>query len=128
VALASATAGAARRYILGLGPLFPVPQHEIFIGPQGLAGKRKHRLFHVQTCELECGELEFRSGHLLERSRPASPRCRGLRLWQAELSRRVVGSTQQANGEVGCRRRMSVNPRLLAQVVGGALFQIRGLA
>jgi len=38
VALASATAGAARRYILGLGPLFPVPQHTIFIGPQGLAG------------------------------------------------------------------------------------------
>jgi len=38
VALASATAGAARRYILGLGPLFPVPQHSIFIGPKGLAG------------------------------------------------------------------------------------------
>lgn len=38
VALASATAGAARRYILGLGPLFPVPAHAIFIGPQGLAG------------------------------------------------------------------------------------------
>ena len=38
VALASAAAGAARRYILGLGPLFPVPQHSIFIGPQGLAG------------------------------------------------------------------------------------------
>ena len=38
VALASATAGAARRYILGLGPLFPVPQHSIFIGPQGLMG------------------------------------------------------------------------------------------
>jgi H+/Cl- antiporter ClcA/predicted transcriptional regulator len=38
VALASATAGAARRYILGLGPLFPVPTHAIFIGPQGLAG------------------------------------------------------------------------------------------
>src|SRR5690349_10897928 len=38
VALASATAGAARRYILGLGPLFPVPQHAIFIGPQGLMG------------------------------------------------------------------------------------------
>jgi H+/Cl- antiporter ClcA len=38
VALASATAGAARRYVLGLGPLFPVPQHAIFIGPQGLAG------------------------------------------------------------------------------------------
>ncbi|HXJ43409.1 MAG TPA: chloride channel protein, partial [Bryobacteraceae bacterium] len=38
VALASAAAGAARRYILGLGPLFPVPEHSIFIGPQGLMG------------------------------------------------------------------------------------------
>jgi H+/Cl- antiporter ClcA/CBS domain-containing protein len=38
VALASATAGAARRYVLGLGPLFPVPHHAIFLGPQGLAG------------------------------------------------------------------------------------------
>ncbi len=38
VALASATAGAARRYMLGPGPLFPVPQHSIFVGPQGLAG------------------------------------------------------------------------------------------
>ena len=38
VALAAATAGAARRYILGLGPLFPVPHHSIFIGPMGLLG------------------------------------------------------------------------------------------
>jgi CBS domain-containing protein len=38
VALASATACAVRRYILGLGPLFPVPAHPVFIGPQGLAG------------------------------------------------------------------------------------------
>ncbi|MDQ2775570.1 MAG: chloride channel protein [Acidobacteriota bacterium] len=38
VALASATAGAARRYILGLGPLFPVPSHPAFIGPVGLLG------------------------------------------------------------------------------------------
>ena len=38
VALASATAAAARRYILGLGPLFPVPAHPVFIGPQGLFG------------------------------------------------------------------------------------------
>jgi H+/Cl- antiporter ClcA/CBS domain-containing protein len=37
VALASATAAAARRYILGLGPLFPVPAHPLFIGPEGLA-------------------------------------------------------------------------------------------
>jgi chloride channel protein, CIC family len=38
VALASAMACAARRYILGLGPLFPVPPHAMFIGPLGLAG------------------------------------------------------------------------------------------
>ncbi|HLJ16442.1 MAG TPA: chloride channel protein [Bryobacteraceae bacterium] len=38
VALASATAGAARRYILGPGPLFPVPAHPLFIGPDGLIG------------------------------------------------------------------------------------------
>src|SRR3954447_10724213 len=38
VALASATAAATRRYIIGLGPLFPVPAHPISIGPGGLAG------------------------------------------------------------------------------------------
>ena len=38
VALASATAAAVRRYIIGLGPLFPVPPHPAFIGPPGLAG------------------------------------------------------------------------------------------
>ena len=38
VALASATAGAARRYILGLGPLFPVGHHPVFVGPEGLLG------------------------------------------------------------------------------------------
>jgi chloride channel protein, CIC family len=38
VALASATAAAARRYLLGMGPLFAVPAHPLFIGPAGLAG------------------------------------------------------------------------------------------
>jgi H+/Cl- antiporter ClcA len=38
VALASATAAATRRYIIGLGPLFPVPPHPVFIGPGGLVG------------------------------------------------------------------------------------------
>ncbi|MGE5568895.1 MAG: chloride channel protein [Rhodospirillales bacterium] len=38
VALASATAATARRYLIGLGPLFPVPAHQLFIGPAGLAG------------------------------------------------------------------------------------------
>lgn len=38
VALASATAGAARRYLIGLGPLFPTPAHPVFIGPTGLIG------------------------------------------------------------------------------------------
>jgi len=38
VALASATAAVLRRYLLGFGPLFPVPQHPLFIGPKGLLG------------------------------------------------------------------------------------------
>jgi H+/Cl- antiporter ClcA len=38
VALASAMAGAMRRYIIGIGPLFPAPPHPIFIGPEGLLG------------------------------------------------------------------------------------------
>src|SRR5216117_1761513 len=38
VALASATAAAMRRYIIGIGPLFPVQAHPQFIGPQGLIG------------------------------------------------------------------------------------------
>ena len=38
VALAAATAAAARRYIMGMGPLFPVTPHTAFIGPAGLAG------------------------------------------------------------------------------------------
>ncbi len=38
VALASATACVLRRYLLGLGPLFPVPAHPVFIGPRGLSG------------------------------------------------------------------------------------------
>jgi len=38
VALASVTAGAARRYLLGPGPLFPVPPHPVFLGPEGLLG------------------------------------------------------------------------------------------
>ena len=38
VALASAVAAVARRYILGFSPLFPVPQHPLHIGPEGLLG------------------------------------------------------------------------------------------
>jgi CIC family chloride channel protein len=38
VALASATAAVLRRYLLGFGPLFPVPEHPLFIGLKGLLG------------------------------------------------------------------------------------------
>jgi H+/Cl- antiporter ClcA/predicted transcriptional regulator len=38
VALASVTAAALRREIIGLGPLFPVPPHPAFVGPEGLVG------------------------------------------------------------------------------------------
>jgi len=38
VALASAAAAAMRRYIIGMGPLFPTISHPAFIGPEGLLG------------------------------------------------------------------------------------------
>jgi len=38
VALASCAAAAVRRYIIGMGPLFPVPAHPAFIGPEDLLG------------------------------------------------------------------------------------------
>jgi chloride channel protein, CIC family len=38
VALASATAAVARRHLLGLGPLFPVPPHPAFVGSEALLG------------------------------------------------------------------------------------------
>ena len=38
VALASGVAAIARRYLLGLGPLFPVPHHSLFLGPKALVG------------------------------------------------------------------------------------------
>src|SRR5438477_794646 len=38
VALASAVAAVVRKHLLGLGPLFPVPAHPLFIGPKGLLG------------------------------------------------------------------------------------------
>ena len=38
VALASGVAAVVRRYLLGFGPLFPVPVHPLFIGPKGLLG------------------------------------------------------------------------------------------
>ncbi len=38
VALASAVAAVVRRYLLGFGPLFPVPAHPLYIGLKGLGG------------------------------------------------------------------------------------------
>ena len=38
VALASAVAAVVRRYLLGFGPLFPVPEHPLHIGPVALLG------------------------------------------------------------------------------------------
>jgi chloride channel protein, CIC family len=38
VMLASAVADIVRRYVLGLGPLFPVPHHTLFLDPKALVG------------------------------------------------------------------------------------------
>lgn len=36
VAIAACTAAVVRRYIIGLGPLFPVPEHPLFVGPAAI--------------------------------------------------------------------------------------------
>src|ERR1700676_498337 len=51
VALASAVAAVARRYLLGFGPLFPVPAHPLFIGPMGLLGCALVGLLAGGVCE-----------------------------------------------------------------------------
>ncbi|HKA34649.1 MAG TPA: chloride channel protein [Candidatus Binatia bacterium] len=38
VGVAAAAATIVRRYIIGLGPLFPTAAHPVFIGPEGIAG------------------------------------------------------------------------------------------
>ena len=38
IPVAVASVAATRRYIIGMGPLFPTPPHAVFIGPQGLLG------------------------------------------------------------------------------------------
>ncbi len=38
VGAASAAATVVRRYIIGIGPLFPTAAHPVFIGPEGIAG------------------------------------------------------------------------------------------
>ena len=65
VALASVTAAAARRYIIGIGPLFPVPAHPVFIGPAGLlscvlVGLAAGGLSALLTLEVYAAEHAFR--------------------------------------------------------------------
>jgi len=65
VALASATAAATRRYLMGLGPLFPVAPHPLFIGPEGLlgcvvVGLLAGALSAALTCAVYAAEDAFR--------------------------------------------------------------------
>src|SRR3989442_3574587 len=65
VALASAPAAAARRSLIGLGPLFPPPPHPVFIGPGGLlgcalVGLAAGVLSAVLTLAVHAGEDAFR--------------------------------------------------------------------
>ena len=82
VALASVTAGAARRYILGLGPLFPVPPHPIFIGPQGLLG---------------CVHRRIAGRHALGAA-DAGRLCRGRRFSKAAHPLDVVAGDRRTGG------------------------------
>ena len=64
VAIASATAAALRRQVLGLGPLFPVAPHTLFVGPQALlacvvAGLLAGALSAVLTAAVYASEDAF---------------------------------------------------------------------
>src|ERR1700746_3813004 len=59
VALASAVAAVLRRYFLGLGPLFAVPEHPLFIGPKALLGLLAGGLSALLTISVYAPEDAF---------------------------------------------------------------------
>lgn len=64
VALASVTAAVMRRYIIGVGPLFPAPAHPLYIGPLGVlgcvaAGLLAGALFGLLTAGIYAAEDAF---------------------------------------------------------------------
>ena len=69
VALASATAAAARRYILGLGPLFPVPPHPVV-----------HRRRRARSAASLAGSAGGRAVGAADRARSTPPRTRSSKL------------------------------------------------
>ena len=60
VALSCATAAAARRYIMGMGPLFPVVQHPAFIGPRGRSPCARGHLCRRAVSAADAGGLRGR--------------------------------------------------------------------
>jgi H+/Cl- antiporter ClcA len=83
VALASATAAMMRRYIIGLGPLFPVPGHPAFIGPAGVAG--------CVAAGLLAGVLSLLLTHAVYASEDAFARLPMHWMWWPALGGLVIG-------------------------------------
>jgi len=83
VALASATAAAARRYLMGLGPLFPVPEHALFIGPMGLLS--------CVICGLLAGLLAFILTHAVYGAEDAFAKLKIHWMWWPALGGLIVG-------------------------------------
>ena len=85
VALASVAAAATRRYIIGMGPLFPTPPHPAFIGPAGSAGLHSG------------GDIGGRTFGAAD----AGGLCRGRCLPQAALSLDVVAGHWRPSHRLG---------------------------
>jgi chloride channel protein, CIC family len=83
VALASATAAAARRYLMGRGPLFPVPAHPLFIGPSGLLG--------CVACGLLAGALALVLTQAVYAAEDAFARLEIHWMWWPALGGLVIG-------------------------------------
>src|SRR6185503_3411582 len=83
VALASATAAVVRRYLMGMGPLFPVPEHALFIGPLGLAG--------CVLCGLLAGALSAILTTAVYAAEDAFARLRVHWMWWPALGGLVIG-------------------------------------
>ncbi len=83
VALASGTAAAARRYLMGVGPIFPSPPHPLFIGPLGLLG--------CVLCGILAGLLALVLTHAVYGAEDAFGKLKAHWMWWPALGGLVIG-------------------------------------
>ena len=106
VALASATAAGVRRYLMGLGPLFPVPTHALFIGPSGLLA--------CVVCGLLAGVLSLTLTEAVYAAEDAFAKLKIHWMWWPALGGLVVGL-----GGLVFPQALGVGYDVIADLLGG---------